>query len=260
MALPTENEVESGRPRNDSAPNLLPRTAVEETFFGEEDRPSLILGEKKATGVMKVADIDLDDFAGIDTNHADMDALPPAIAKRMKDFNRYKNILPNVHSRVNLEQIGGDTTTSYINANFIANARNDPKAYIAAQGPKPETVVAFWRMIWQEDVRAIVMVTGLMEGHKEKCARYWPSHLYSAADDSGGVQYGDVEVRVVGGKNSSGYKTATLNIVVGNEPVREVKHFWFDTWSVNEYWLASANPFSLEACLEEHTFCSRALG
>jgi protein tyrosine phosphatase len=40
--------------------------------------------------------------------------------------------------------------------------------------PKPETIADFWRMIWQEDCQVIVMVTGLTEGGKEKCARYWP--------------------------------------------------------------------------------------
>jgi receptor-type tyrosine-protein phosphatase R len=218
---------------------------------------------------MQVAPLDTSAFGTLKTNHADMDALPPAIAKRMKDFNRYKNILPNVHSRVNLEQIGGDTTTSYINANFIANARNNPKAYIAAQGPKPETVVAFWRMIWQEDVRAIVMVTGLMEGHKQKCARYWPEKLYKAEQKAGAVKYGDVEVRVITGSRASGYKTATLHVVKGNEPVREVKHFWFDTWpdygvpsdfNVVPAMLKDVRSFSLQKGQPWLVHCSAGIG
>lgn len=42
------------------------------------------------------------------------------------------------------------------------------KAYIAAQGPKPETVVDFWRMIWQEDVRVICMMLNVIEAGKVK--------------------------------------------------------------------------------------------
>lgn len=41
-----------------------------------------------------------------------------------------------------------------------------PKAYIATQGPKPSTVYDFWRMVWQENSRYIVMVANCLEGGK----------------------------------------------------------------------------------------------
>lgn len=43
---------------------------------------------------------------------------------------------------------------------------NIPKAYIATQGPKPKTVYDFWRMVWQENVKHIVMVANVIEGGK----------------------------------------------------------------------------------------------
>lgn len=34
------------------------------------------------------------------------------------------------------------------------------------EGPKPNTLGDFWRMIWQENVSSVVMVTTLVEGEK----------------------------------------------------------------------------------------------
>lgn len=41
-----------------------------------------------------------------------------------------------------------------------------PKAYIATQGPKPKTVNDFWRMVWQENAKYIVMVANVNENGK----------------------------------------------------------------------------------------------
>ena len=41
-------------------------------------------------------------------------------------------------------------------------------------GPLPHTVTDFWRMVWQEKVETIAMVTNLKEGMKVKCEQYWP--------------------------------------------------------------------------------------
>eukprot|EP00105_Crassostrea_gigas_P011525 XP_011427228.1 PREDICTED: receptor-type tyrosine-protein phosphatase mu [Crassostrea gigas] len=84
--------------------------------------------------------------------------------------NRFKTTFPYDHSRVILESTeNGD----YINANFIKNAYGET-AYIASQGPRANTVVDFWQMVWQENVSVIAMVTNLMEGATVKCERYWP--------------------------------------------------------------------------------------
>uniref|UniRef100_A0A8C9NT14 protein-tyrosine-phosphatase n=1 Tax=Serinus canaria TaxID=9135 RepID=A0A8C9NT14_SERCA len=65
--------------------------------------------------------------------------------------NRYKDILPFDHSRVELSLITSDTDSHYINANFIKGVYG-PRAYIATQGPLPTTVTDFWRMIWEYEV------------------------------------------------------------------------------------------------------------
>ncbi|XP_065927543.1 receptor-type tyrosine-protein phosphatase gamma [Magallana gigas] len=78
------------------------------------------------------------------------------------------------HSRVILEDTWDDGDNDYINANFIKDF-NGQRMYIAAQGPKNNTLTDFWRMIWQENVRFIVMLTNIVENGKNKCTQYWPT-------------------------------------------------------------------------------------
>nr|XP_022307680.1 receptor-type tyrosine-protein phosphatase alpha-like [Crassostrea virginica] len=85
--------------------------------------------------------------------------------------NRYKKIFPYDHSRVVLKT--DIDYSDYINANYIKDTDGNI-GYIATQGPKHNTINDFWRMIWQENVTQIVMLTNLMEDGKIKCSQYWP--------------------------------------------------------------------------------------
>ncbi|KAK1163993.1 receptor-type tyrosine-protein phosphatase C isoform X1 [Acipenser oxyrinchus oxyrinchus] len=88
--------------------------------------------------------------------------------------NRYVDILPYDYNRAILSPINGEAGSEYINASFI-DGYKEPKKYIAAQGPKDETMADFWRMIWEQQSSIIVMVTRCEEGNRNKCAQYWPT-------------------------------------------------------------------------------------
>ncbi len=62
----------------------------------------------------------------------------------------------------------------YINASLITDLLPSVPAMIFAQGPLEATVADFWRMVFQQRSRCIVMVTNLVEMGKIKCELYWP--------------------------------------------------------------------------------------
>ncbi|KAM6415404.1 receptor-type tyrosine-protein phosphatase C [Rhynochetos jubatus] len=139
--------------------------------------------------------------------------------------NRYIDILPYDHNRVELSEIAGDPGSDYINASYIDGFK-EPRKYIAAQGPKDETTDDFWRMIWEQKATIIVMVTRCEEGKRNKCAQYWPSM------ENGSATYGDITVKINESKTCPDYVIQKLHITNGKERTagRDVTHIQFTSW------------------------------
>uniref|UniRef100_A0A8C8BN29 Receptor-type tyrosine-protein phosphatase alpha n=1 Tax=Otus sunia TaxID=257818 RepID=A0A8C8BN29_9STRI len=143
-----------------------------------------------------------------------------------KEKNRYVNILPYDHSRVHLTPVEGVPDSDYINASFI-NGYQEKNKFIAAQGPKEETVNDFWRMIWEQNTATIVMVTNLKERKECKCAQYWP--------DQGCWTYGNIRVSVEDVTVLVDYTVRKFCIqqvgdVTNKKPQRLVTQFHFTSW------------------------------
>ncbi|KAM5245684.1 receptor-type tyrosine-protein phosphatase alpha isoform 2-T2 [Ctenodactylus gundi] len=143
-----------------------------------------------------------------------------------KEKNRYVNILPYDHSRVHLTPVEGVPDSDYINASFI-NGYQEKNKFIAAQGPKEETVNDFWRMIWEQNTATIVMVTNLKERKECKCAQYWP--------DQGCWTYGNIRVSVEDVTVLVDYTVRKFCIqqvgdVTNRKPQRLITQFHFTSW------------------------------
>nr|XP_042911749.1 tyrosine-protein phosphatase 10D-like [Parasteatoda tepidariorum] len=135
--------------------------------------------------------------------------------------NRFTNILPYDHSRIKLMPTDDEEGTDYINANYIPGY-NSPREFIVTQGPLHSTRDDLWRMIWEQNCRAIVMLTRCIEKGREECDHYWPFDMQP-------VYYGDIQVILL---NESQYSHWTISEfkVSRNEQSRILKHFHFTTW------------------------------
>mmetsp|Transcript_41949 Transcript_41949/g.164360 ORF Transcript_41949/g.164360 Transcript_41949/m.164360 type:complete len:333 (-) Transcript_41949:740-1738(-) len=88
--------------------------------------------------------------------------------------NRYTNVLANEKTRVKLQDFQNPKRSSnYINANYVAGV-SGPRQYIATQAPLQESMEDFWKMIWENGVPSIIMLTNVVENGIHKADRYWP--------------------------------------------------------------------------------------
>lgn len=92
--------------------------------------------------------------------------------------NRYNNIWPFEHSRVRLQGIPNHGC-DYFNANHIKASWSN-KRYISTQAPIPATFNDFWNVVWQQDVRVVVMLTAEKEGAQVKAHNYWDQRSYGS--------------------------------------------------------------------------------
>ncbi|XP_046715617.1 protein tyrosine phosphatase receptor type Fa isoform X15 [Silurus meridionalis] len=139
-----------------------------------------------------------------------------------KPKNRYANVIAYDHSRVVLSPIDAIPGSDYINANYIDGYRKQ-NAYIATQGPLPETVSDFWRMVWEQRSSTIIMMTRLEEKSRVKCDQYWPSR--------GTETYGMIQVTLLDTVELATYSVRTFTIYkTGSSEKREVRQFQFMVW------------------------------
>ncbi|TPP59687.1 Protein tyrosine phosphatase receptor type B [Fasciola gigantica] len=95
-------------------------------------------------------------------------------------------------------------SNSYINANFVYEIKHptvdskhvimnrDKAEFIATQAPLENTMGDFWKMVLQEKVSVIVMLSNLQEGGVTKVHQYWPEKVLETKN----YQYGTSDIAV----------------------------------------------------------------
>lgn len=109
-------------------------------------------------------------------------------------LNKHKDVLPYKHSRVVLERSpykttepedGDDCTEftydhdekqlqTYASACFVnSHVREFGKAFIASQAPEAGSVANFLQMVWDQDIKLMVMLCQQETDASNECLAYW---------------------------------------------------------------------------------------
>ncbi|XP_062269980.1 receptor-type tyrosine-protein phosphatase H-like isoform X2 [Platichthys flesus] len=146
-----------------------------------------------------------------------------AVGPENRKKNRFNNVLSYNWSRVKLTASKSNGTSDYINANYIPGF-NRKTEYIATQGPLASTVTDFWRMIWEQKVKGIVMVTNCVELGRNKCEQYWPA-------DRKPHLHGELLITVRSEARDSNWTLREFSVKNRNtSEERTVRHFHFTAW------------------------------
>lgn len=185
------------------------------------------LEEVQLRGQKQRAELQVNDFLKLkrqSAKHKTGRIFTTKVAERPENIkkNRYKDILPFDHTRVELSLITSDKDSDFINGNFIKGVY-EPRAYIATQGPLPDTVLDFWRMIWEYKILVIVMACMEFEMGKKKCERYW------ADLGKQPVQFGPFTIVCVAESSKQDYVIRTLTVKFDNES-RIIYQFHYNNW------------------------------
>ncbi|XP_067678575.1 receptor-type tyrosine-protein phosphatase epsilon-like [Haliotis asinina] len=177
-----------------------------------------------------------------------------------KHKNKYISYYPYDANRVVLQELPDQPGSDYINASYI-DGHAQPKAYIAAQAPKANTLTDFWRMIWEQKCTRVVMVTNLMEMGREKCEAYW--------SDTSDLHVGNFIISVTDSSIRANWVVRELQVTdrQTNSTMR-ICHFHFTTWfdhgtpdvmALTEFlWLVRASASAHDDILLVH--CSAGIG
>ncbi|KAM6192169.1 receptor-type tyrosine-protein phosphatase V-like [Sarcoramphus papa] len=174
--------------------------------------------------------------------------LPANVSK-----NRYPHVLPYDHSRVKLSQLGEDPHSDYINANFMPGYTSQQE-FIATQGPLKKTIEDFWRLVWEQNVCNIIMLTVCMENGRVLCDHYWPS-------ESAPVSYGQVRVHLLTQSSSEEWTMREFKLWhEGLRAERHVSHLHYTAWPDHGIPESTTSIMTFRELVREHIQSTKDAG
>ncbi|NXX96395.1 PTPRV phosphatase, partial [Centropus bengalensis] len=167
--------------------------------------------------------------------------------------NRYPHVLPYDHSRVKLSKLGDDLHSDYINASFMPGYASQQE-FIATQGPLKKTIEDFWRLVWEQNVCNIIMLTVCMENGQVLCDHYWPS-------ESAPVSYGQVRVHLLTQSSSEEWTTREFKLWhEGLQAERYVSHLHYTAWPDHGIPESTTSIMTFRELVREHMQSTKDAG
>ncbi|MEJ1270095.1 hypothetical protein NN561_000915 [Cricetulus griseus] len=99
-----------------------------------------------------------------------------------------------------------------------------PQEFIATQGPLKKTVEDFWRLVWEQQVHVIIMLTVGMENGRVLCEHYWPAN-------STPVTHGHITIHLLAEEPEEEWTRREFQLQHDvQQKQRRVKQLQFTTW------------------------------
>ncbi|CAL4064438.1 unnamed protein product [Meganyctiphanes norvegica] len=158
--------------------------------------------------------------AKIDQQHA----IRHAYKEGNIEKNQNKKVVPYDYNRVVLDPIPGQPDSDYVNASYVDSLLT-PNAYVVTQGPNEFSIAEFWRNVWQQKSKIIIMLTKTFDFIKVMCVQYWPARVGSRD------VYQTITVDLVKEEQLANFCIRTFKISTeGSDEEREVIQFHYTEW------------------------------
>ncbi|XP_062603358.1 receptor-type tyrosine-protein phosphatase kappa-like isoform X3 [Saccostrea cucullata] len=155
--------------------------------------------------------------------HGDVNKCHTAREKENLVKNRFKTTFPYEHSRVILKEKWNKDDNDYINANYVRDLNGESR-FIATQGPSKNTIADFWRMVLQENIDCVLILTNIVENGKNKCTQYWPNKDHP-------MKIGQCKVSLLEESEYAFYTVRKLSIKRQNpNELRTITQFHYTAW------------------------------